>query len=79
MSLRPFYLLNGPLDLAIPYLIRITGDETQAGLILAVMNAGALAGGAAITLPLALRVWFLWTRLFGILNGFSVSRSVAAF
>jgi MFS family permease len=44
------FLLNGPLDLTIPYLIRVTGDETLTGLVLAVMNAGALAGGAAITL-----------------------------
>jgi hypothetical protein len=44
------FLLNGPLDLTIPYLIRITGSEALSGLILAAMNAGALAGGAAIAL-----------------------------
>ncbi|MEP6986303.1 MAG: MFS transporter [Chloroflexota bacterium] len=44
------FLLNGPLDLGIPYLIKITGSESTTGLLLAAMNAGALVGGAAITL-----------------------------
>lgn len=44
------FLLNGPLGLNIPYLLKITGSETLTGLLLAVMDAGALFGGAAIAL-----------------------------
>lgn len=44
------FLLNGPLDLSIPYLIKVTGSESLTGLLLAAMNAGALVGGAAIAL-----------------------------
>ncbi len=44
------FLLNGPLDLSIPYLIKVTGSESLTGLLLATMNAGALVGGAAIAL-----------------------------
>jgi MFS family permease len=44
------FLLNGPLDLGIPYLIKVTGSESLTGLLLAAMNAGALVGGAAIAL-----------------------------
>jgi len=44
------FLLNGPLDLGIPYLIKVTGSESVTGLLLAAMNAGALVGGAAIAL-----------------------------
>jgi hypothetical protein len=43
------FLLNGPLDLSLPYLITVTGSEQTAGLILGAMSAGALAGAAAIT------------------------------
>ncbi len=44
------FLLNGPLDLSIPYLIKVTSSESLTGLLLAAMNAGALVGGAAIAL-----------------------------
>ena len=44
------FLLNGPLDLSIPYLIKVTHSERLTGLLLAAMNAGALVGGAAIVL-----------------------------
>lgn len=43
------FLLNGPLDLSLPYLITVTGSEQTAGLILGAMSAGALAGAASIT------------------------------
>ncbi len=42
------FLLNGPLDLSLPYLITVTGSERTAGLILGAMSAGALAGAAGI-------------------------------
>lgn len=43
------FLLNGPLDLSLPYLITVTGSEQTAGLILGAMSAGALVGAAGIT------------------------------
>ncbi len=59
------FLLNGPLELALPYLIRITGSETLSGLILAAMNGGALAGGMLVTLRRK-----GWSRVHVFLSGF---------
>lgn len=42
------YLLNGPLELAIPYLILRTGSQAQAGALLGVYSLGALAGAGLI-------------------------------
>jgi hypothetical protein len=42
------YLLNGPLELAIPYLILRTRSQAQAGAILGVFSLGALAGAGLI-------------------------------
>jgi DHA3 family macrolide efflux protein-like MFS transporter len=44
------FMLNGPLELAIPYLISITGSETLMGGIMGVMSLGALAGAGLIAL-----------------------------
>ena len=40
------FLLNGPLDLQIPYLVALTGSESRVGLGLAAGSLGALAGAA---------------------------------
>lgn len=45
-----FFLINGPLELAIPYMLTLTGDEAQLGLLLGAMSGGAVAGGLAVTL-----------------------------
>ncbi len=45
-----FFLINGPLELAIPYIISVTGSESVLGLLLAMINLGALAGAASIAL-----------------------------
>jgi hypothetical protein len=42
------FLLNGPLDLVIPYFISVTGSETQMGVGLTMMSLGAFAGGLLI-------------------------------
>ncbi len=42
------FMLNGPLELAIPYLISITGSETLMGGIMGVMSLGAVAGASLI-------------------------------
>ena len=42
------FLLNGPLELAIPYLLRVTGSEAQMGGLMGVMSLGALSGAALI-------------------------------
>jgi hypothetical protein len=44
------FLLNGPLELAIPYLMSITKDETSMGGLMGVMSLGALTGAAIIAL-----------------------------
>jgi MFS family permease len=43
-----FFLINGPLELAIPYILSLTDSESVLGILLAVMNLGALAGAASI-------------------------------
>lgn len=43
------FLLNGPLDLQIPYLVALTGSESQVGVGLAAGSLGALAGAALVT------------------------------
>jgi DHA3 family macrolide efflux protein-like MFS transporter len=45
-----FFLINGPLEMAIPYMLTRTGEETVLGLLLGIMSGGALAGGVAIAL-----------------------------
>lgn len=42
------FLLNGPLELSLPYLTTVTGSERWTGALLGVMSAGALAGAALI-------------------------------
>lgn len=42
------FLLNGPLELAIPYLLRVTGSEAQMGGLMGLMSLGALSGAALI-------------------------------
>lgn len=43
-----FFLINGPLEIALPYLITLTGDEATAGVLLGAMNLGAFAGAATV-------------------------------
>lgn len=38
------FMLNGPLELAIPYLLSITGNEKVMGSLMGVMSLGALSG-----------------------------------
>ncbi len=38
------FLLNGPLELAVPYLLRVTGSEAQMGGLMGLMSLGALSG-----------------------------------
>ena len=42
------FMLNGPLDLVIPYFLSATGNETQMGVGLTVMALGTVAGGLLI-------------------------------
>jgi MFS family permease len=42
------FLLNGPLELAIPYMMLVTGSETQTGWLLGIMSLGALSGATLI-------------------------------
>lgn len=42
------YLLNGSLEITIPYVVTITGSELVTGLVLTAMSVGAFTGGAMI-------------------------------
>jgi DHA3 family macrolide efflux protein-like MFS transporter len=44
------FVLNGPLDLAIPYLVRFTGSETTLGVLMGIMSLGAFSGALLITI-----------------------------
>jgi MFS family permease len=44
------FLLGGPLELAIPYLMQVTGSEAQTGGLMGVMSLGALAGAGLMAL-----------------------------
>lgn len=43
-----FFLINGPLELAIPYMLTLTGDEALLGVLLGAMSGGAFAGALAV-------------------------------
>jgi MFS family permease len=42
------FMLNGPLELAIPYLVSVTGNEAMMGVILGMMSGGALCGALLV-------------------------------
>jgi MFS family permease len=42
------FLLNGPLELALPYNVTVTGSEATMGVLMGVMSLGALCGAATI-------------------------------
>lgn len=49
------FILNGPLELAIPYLLGKTGSEAVMSLLLVAMNAGALTGAVLVMIGLTFR------------------------
>ncbi|MCM3699799.1 MFS transporter [Paenibacillus macerans] len=49
------FILNGPLELAIPYLLGRTGSEVVMSLLLVAMNAGALTGAVLVLAGLTFR------------------------
>lgn len=44
------FMLNGPLELTIPYLLLVSGDERLLGAVLGIMALGAFTGGLLISL-----------------------------
>ena len=44
------FLLNGPLELVIPYVLALTNDEGMLGVLIGVMSGGALAAAVLIAL-----------------------------
>lgn len=45
-----WFLINGPLSLATPYIITITGSEALLGILLGALNLGAFAGAGLLAL-----------------------------
>lgn len=43
------FLLNGPLELVIPYILSLTGDEMILSVMMSVMSGAAFAGGLLVT------------------------------
>lgn len=43
------FLLNGPLELVIPYILSLTGDEMILSVMMSVMSGAAFAGGLFVT------------------------------
>jgi MFS transporter, DHA3 family, macrolide efflux protein len=44
------FLLNGPLELAIPYLLKVTGSELKMSFFLMLMNVGAFLGALLLSI-----------------------------
>lgn len=44
------FMLNGPLELVIPYIMKITGDDLMVPIVLGAMNIGALIGALILIL-----------------------------
>lgn len=62
------FLLNGPLELTIPYLLLRSGDERLLGAVLGIMSLGAVAGALLVSLAGRLR-----PRLYFIFIGMAFS------
>lgn len=54
------YLLNGSLEITIPYVVTITGSEVITGLVLTAMSVGAFTGGAIIAARANIRNRIQW-------------------
>jgi MFS transporter, DHA3 family, macrolide efflux protein len=54
-SVFTYFMLNGPLDLVIPYLMQATVDERLVGVVLGLTSLGAFSGGLLVTLAGRLR------------------------
>lgn len=57
------YLLNGSLEITIPYVITMTGSEVATGLVLTAMSVGAFTGGAIIAARANIRNRVQWMLL----------------
>ncbi|MBK1811921.1 MFS transporter [Clostridium sp. YIM B02505] len=62
------FMINGPLELVIPYVTKINGSSFILSIILGVMNLGAFIGAAIIAI-----LKFKFTRVNTILLGISIS------
>ncbi len=62
------FLLNGPLELSIPYLVSITGNESLTAQIMGAMSGGAFAGAMLISIWGGTR-----PRMYTILIGFLIT------
>jgi hypothetical protein len=45
-----FFMLNGPLEMAVPYMLSRTNDEAILGILLGAFSGGAFAGGVVVAL-----------------------------
>jgi hypothetical protein len=54
------YLLNGSLEMTLPYVVTITGSEVVTGLVLTAMSVGAFTGGATIATRANIRKRVQW-------------------
>ena len=75
------FMLNGPLELAIPYFISATGSTAQTGVGLTMMSLGTVAGGLIITGLSQVRPRMRLLLIGGLLNAamfllFGVARSL---
>jgi MFS transporter, DHA3 family, macrolide efflux protein len=63
------FILNGPLDLAIPYLLKFTGSEAAMGALMGIMSLGAFSGALLMTIWPGIRPRLYWLLGFLLLNG----------
>jgi DHA3 family macrolide efflux protein-like MFS transporter len=59
-----FFLINGPLEMTIPYMSTLTNSETTVGILLSLFSFGAFAGALVVTLVGNINNrmrWILWS------------------
>jgi MFS transporter, DHA3 family, macrolide efflux protein len=64
-----FFLMNGPLEMTIPYMASIVKDEFTVGILLALFNGGAFAGAALVAVLGKVPNRMLWILLGYVLHG----------
>jgi DHA3 family macrolide efflux protein-like MFS transporter len=64
-----FFLMNGPLEMSIPYMSSVLKDEWLVGIMLALFNGGAFAGAALVAVLGKVPHRMLWILLGYVLHG----------
>ena len=62
------YLLNGSLEMTVPYVVTLTGSQATTGLVMMAMSLGAFTGGAIIAARANVQRRVRWMMVGGLLT-----------